>query len=572
MKDSANDPVLKGALDTISKNIETKIEHDGQIELIQELFKSGFEVKDPNGARKVGSKTLQQALWRMVSKMKFLDYQIHGAGRPEIMEKVVTDGVLTVADEGGLIRSLRDKGGAFWSLALYGDGFIYVGTGDEPYPIKFSPISPSNLYVDSYATGFRSGGVGKDVTECVVIYSMSPEEAKRRYGKEFPKIKDAKGSIKRYLSLEKEHDRRFEQQTDIDNDLVEIGFYYNVSKKEYLIFAGAENLILQKLTGDKYPFVKNGEPYIPIVHLICQPAADGFWNLGLGQMLYDLAVITRKMLNMAVNHTDENVHPITLVNIPQGESAEFFNKLQLAHEMRAAGKKGIVALEYDPSNPGSSRVGADALITPSTLMSEWQLVMNRLDNELTRLGIYLDDMDRGANPTASQIIAEEESANAYVKQIMEYNSSECKFLIELVMDFTAKFVKKSNDTPLNLTTSYEEADLKGITLGALADELKKHKYFVKVNSRSGSLKSDIMQVAQLNRQLALTPPNSPAFQKLWLKSARLNDQDLGANDFAPQQAPQEGMQEPTEEAAQPIPTETDKLEVNPYEPMQKSIL
>ena len=564
------DPVLKRALKTISDNVDQKVKHDSEINLIQRLFKEGFEVKDPTGTKKIGSKTLQQALWRVVNKMKFLDFQIQGTGKDEIIEKVVTDGVWTVAEEGGLTRALRDKGGSFWDLALYGDGFIYVGTDpDDKYPIRFSPISPSNLYVDAYATGFRSGGIGKDVTQCVVVYTMSPDEALRRYGDRFPKIKKAKGKIKRYLTLDKDQERTFQQESKIKSDIVEVAFYYDINKEEYLMFAGSDNVILEKKVGDKYPFVKDKVSYIPILHFICQPSSDGFWNYGIGQILYDLAVVTRRLINMGVGHVDENVYPITLVNVPNGEAAEFFNKLQLAHEMRAAGKKGVVAVEYDPSNPGAGRVDASALITQSTLMTEWQVLLNRLDNEIKRIGINLDDISRGSNPTASQIISEEENADSFVRQVMEYNASESQFTIELVLDFMAKFIKPSDDTPLNLTTSIGltsegEINVKDITMGAIAEEIKDYHYFVKVNSRTGALPSNIMRIAQLNRQMSITPPNSPAFVKLWQKYAKLNDVELSAEDYVGQQP--EGQEEPANtEPGEALPTPTDKREINPYD-------
>jgi len=559
------DKTLERALKTISKNIDQKVRHDGQLGLIQRLFEEGFEVRDPAGTKKIGSKVLLQALWRIVNKMKFLDFQIHGTGKDEIIEKVVTDGIWTVAEEGGLIRALRDKGGAFFNLSLYGDGFIYVGTDEKTtYPIKFSPISPSNLYVDNYATGFRSGGIGKDVTECVVVYTMSPEEAVKRYGDKFPKIKQAKGRIKRYLSLNKDQERTFQQESKVQSDIVEVGFYYNINKKEYLMFAGNEGIILDKKLGDKYPFIKDKEPYIPIAHFICQPSSKGFWNYGIGHILYDMAIITRRLLNMGVGHVDENVYPITLVNVPQGEAGDFFNKLQLAHEMRAAGKKGVVAIEYDPNNPGAGRVNADALITQSTLMTEWQVLLNRLDQEIKRMGINLDDMGRSSNPTASQVIAEEENADAFVRQVMEYNASECKFIVELTMDFTKKFIKTNDDTSLNLTTSIGltgegEIDVKDITMGAIADELRKNRYFVKVNSRTGALPSNVMRIAQLNRQMSITPPDSPAFVKLWQKYAKLNDVELSAEDYVGQQ------QQQTTEPGDALPTSTDKREINPYD-------
>jgi hypothetical protein len=566
LQESTGNDVLDRALDVISRNIDSKVEHDSDIDRIQKLFEAEFEVRDPKGTRKISSKILQQALWRTVNKMKFPDFQIHGTGRPEEIEKIVTEGVSTVATEGGLIRSLRDKQGTFWQAALYGDGFIQIGTDpNSEYPIQFSPISPSNLYIDSYATGFRSGGIGKDVSECVVVYSMSPEEAKERYGKIYPKIKDAKGEIKRYTSMQKEQERTYEQDYKMDEDKVEIAFYYNIRKKEYMVFAGNENTVLDTQKGDKYPFVMNKKAYIPVSHLLFNPVSEGFWNVGIGQQLYDLAIVTRRLMNMAIGHLDENTYPITLVNMPKGEAASFFQKLQLAGEMREAGKKGIVALEYDPSNPGSERVQAESLLTQN-LIGEWQIVFDRLDREIKRLGINLDDTGFAPNTTATQIVAEEENADAYVRQVMEYNASECQFLIELVMDFIKKFISKSDKTPLNLTTTIKEdgveVPLDGITMGAVADELKKFNYFVKINSRSGVIPSNIMRSAQIMRQLQVTQPGTPAYTKLIGIMAGLNDLDIKEEEFnapQPQALPEEALQTPEE-----MPAEIDTI--NPKEP------
>jgi hypothetical protein len=557
IKDDLENKNVKKLTKLISDNYSDKVEHDNQVQLIQDLFEEGFTVSDPAGTRKISSLMLQQALWNVVSKLKFLDFQIHGTNVDEMTEKLVTDGVSTVLDEGGLSSTLRNKNGTFWQMALYGDGFIAIGTDDtRDYPVTFSLISVSNIYVDTHAEGVRSGGKGKNATEMLIVYSMSQNEAERLY----PDLKkyDCTGKLPRQINMGKELEQTY-NQTDQQNQKkdIEIGYYYNSSEKIYLIVAGSTCTILEEKIDKDYPFVREGVPYIPISQFLCMPASKGFYNKGIGQALYRLAIITRRLRNMMVGHLNENVFPITLTNVPQGEAASFFNKLALAEEMRAQGKKGMVAMEYDPTNPNSSRVSTEALSTPNGLVQEWQLVMEDFNREIARLGIYLDAPDRGANVTATQIAAEEEAQSAWIKQIGEYNADESKFLIDTAIDFIKKFVKKSNDTPLNLTTRYTtEGGLKlqiPATLGGLSDELKKNRYFIKLNVRSGSVPSNIMRISELSQQLAITPPGSPAYMQILQSIAKVRDLDFKAEQLTPPVAP-------TGEEQEPIPTETDNLQ------------
>ena len=137
-KTQKNDELVKEALKVANEFNDTKTKHDSELQDIQDLFEEGFEIHDPSGNKKIYSKTLQQALWKVVNKMKFLDFTIHGTNRPWYMEKIVTDGVNTIADKGGMIRSLRDKNGTFFQAALYGDGFMHIGTDKNKKNICFS--------------------------------------------------------------------------------------------------------------------------------------------------------------------------------------------------------------------------------------------------------------------------------------------------------------------------------------------------------------------------------------------------------------------------------------------------
>ena len=508
---------------------------------------------------------LQQAIRRLVSRTKTLDFSIHGAGRPPEVEQIVTSGISTVLDKGGYAQAMGDKDGAFFKQYLYGDAFTHIGTNpdEKGFPIKFNSISNNNVYIDTFATSMRGAGDGKNVTKCVVIFSYSWAEALRLYP-EIKRKKGGPGKIPKEDGLFKDLERSFEQTLDNQNDdVTEVAHYYDIANKVYSVFVGNSTTLIKKLKGDSYPFMKDGMPYIPVAQNICMPSAIGFYNHGVGDMLYDLAIVSRRLLNMELAHVEDNTYPITLVNVPQGEAAKFFNKLARAHDQRAAGYKGTVALEYDPQNPGASSVQAQSLLT-NNLTNEWQLIYDTLTREIQRLGISLDEVDRGTNVTASQIIAEEESANAFVKQVMEYNATELQFTVELAIDMVKTFVSKRDETPLNLTTSIESelgpvrAD--GITLGMIADELKDHYYFVKVNSRSGSIPSNVVKQARITRVFPLLPQGSPAQMKAVMQMAQLNDQDYSMEDLGGQ-APSPGADTESIEAQEPVATE--RVAVNP---------
>lgn len=574
VQDGKDNKAVQTALKLLSSNYTLKNEQDSKNDLIQELFENGFEVKSPIGPKKIASKKLFQAMWRTAGRMKPLDFTIHGTGRPEPMEKITSMGVSTVMDRGGYASALRDKNGAFFKLLMYGDGFIQIGSNPEKgtlSPLKYRSVSNSNVYVDAYATMMRSATGSGEVNKCCVIFSYPWAEAIKL----FPELKKkgGAGEIPRNLYSEKEIERDYEQEHELQTK-TEIAYFYDINNLNYTVFAGTSCTVLEEYNGDDYPFLKGGEAYIPISQFICMPSSEGFYNHGIGSMIYDLALVSQRLMNMEVGHLEDNVYPITLMNVPQGEASKFFNKLQLAHEMRAAGKKGYVAMEYDPNNPNASSVQAQSLLT-NNLFNEWQIMYDKLDQEIKRMGVFLDEADRGANVTATQVLAEEESANAFVKQIMEYNASETQHLVEVTMDCVLKFSTKKDKTPLNLTTKIDlgEGDMirpDGVTLGMVRDELSKHNYFVKVNARTGAIPSNVLQQAQISKTLQFTMPGTPAYAKLTHQLAQLMDRDVSMEEFAPPQAPapQEGGEVPVEGEV----TGTDRSKIDVRQPQSEPAL
>lgn len=563
----ATNKAVQQYLRVIGENIIPKGKQDSINQAIQSLFEEGFTVMSPDGTHKLDSQKIYQALWRTASRMKPLDFQIHGSGRPQFVEDIATDGIATVMDRGGYAASLRDKMGAFFNLLMYGDGFIQVGAtpdGNSEVPIVFNSIANTNVYVDNYATAIRTKGWGRNASKMVVIFSYSwgdfcdtwPEGAK----------KASIGKIPRGLDI-KDLARTMEQDVSLEDE-IEVAYGYDMVNKNFTVFAGSACTVLEESNGDEYPFVIKDQAYIPVSQFMCMPSSEGFYNHGIGSMVYKLAIISRRLMNMELSHIEDNTYPIELVSLPQGQAASFFNKLQTAHKMRAAGKKGYVPMERDPADPNGSAVSSQTLTTQN-LFNEWQAIYDRLDREIRRLGINIDELETTSGTTATEIRALDENSSAFVKQVMEYNASESKFLVELTIDFITQFISKKNKSQLNLMTMIEGEDDKkgvvvradGMTLGDLAQELKDNNYFVVVDSRTGAIPSRLMQLTNYEQQLARTNPMSPAYAKLSHQLARINGIDMSESDFgiAQQQAP--GMPGDTAPAPGAPPSGTDRLNI-----------
>lgn len=551
----------------IQDNFDTKRERDSKNESILALFKEGFEVSEPQGARKLTSQMLYQALWRILNKTKCLDFTANGTGRPEYIEDLVTFGISTIAQKSEYLDIMRTKQGVWWNGYLFGDGYYMMGThDDENIPIIYSIIPNSNLYVDQYATAIRTTK-GRSATQVLAIFSMDPQQGYQM----FPQLKkeDVCGQIPRELNqiANIETGRSNNQTWKIQSNLLELGYYYDIrnpKKPRFAIVAGSQTKVVRELKGKEYPFWKDGKPYIPVGQWSCIPAAQGFYNYGIGDLLYRIAICSRRLMNMAYGHAEDSTYPLTLVNVANGQASKFFASLQEAMKGRAIGKKPIVPLEYDPAVPGANRVGAQSLITNASL-AEFQNLYEIFNKEIRRLGINLDDIEKGPDITATQIIAEEENSNAWVKQIQEFNASDFQFSLEVMLDLTKKFVKKSNktllDIPVNLTVDGQEIKADSFTLGAMADEVKKHNYFFRINARTGVIPSNIMKQAQWSRVLPLLPPGSPAHNNAIRELATLNGIDVNLESLQSPAPPMPGGPG-SAVPANIMPTETDTLQIN----------
>lgn len=555
-------------IDVMQRNQNAKQERESRNRAIQELLDSGFTVGTVEAPRFIGSKLLYQTIWRTVQRTKSLDFEIHGAGVEEGLERLVEIGVGTTLQLGGYQSILRDKMGAFLSMYTFGDSMIHLGINPNKKAksiLQFLNISQSNIYVDSYATTMRSGGNGRSVKKMAIIFSFDYKTVCKMYP-DFKKNGGTPGLIPRDLAEYRELERN-EQQTANLKDITEICHFYDLETKTYVCFGGGNMTPITFQHGDDYAYILREEPYIPVVNFMCIPSSQGFWNRGLGDLLYDYAVIRRKLFNGGILTATENVAPYSMLSLPKGKQQEFFKNLEKATQDRAQGKQAFVPVEYDLAG-AANQVASSPLSTFGDINAA-MAILGELDNELRKCGINLHEIaEMGASPTATQIIQEEETSNAFVKQTMEYNATETEFLMNFVMDSMAEFIPKSNDYPIWATTKIRFEDVefkpKGLTLGMVADELKKNEYFVKINSRTGNIPSGIYKMAKLRQAIAVAPQGSQAQLKLAYQMALLNDQDIKEEDFG--LAPQQGVQPqgeapmgaPTDEVGAPVLAQTER--------------
>jgi hypothetical protein len=576
VKSGLEDTAVQAYLKLISTNFSEKSKQISQDTAIKELLKANFAISDPQGTQKLNSQRLYQALWRTANRMKPLDFMIHGTGRKAYHEKIVTDGVSTVMDRGGYDSALRDKNGVFYGMLTVGDKFLQVGMNTNKKsmsPVLFTPIDRSRVYMDNFCTGIRNRGKAGSAFRALAVSSYSYQQVCDMYP-EYAKI-GGSGKIPTKVEDWETDSRSWEQRTSLEDE-TEIAYGYNIinGRENFTVFAGSACTVLEQYEGEEYPYVKNGDSYIPLLQFICIPSEDGPYNYGIGHLLYKLAIVTSRLLNMELGHAEDNTYPITLINTPQSEAATFFQKLAMAEKMRAAGKKPFVSMEYDPNAPGSGAINAQSLLTQN-LSNEWQLIYNTLVDEIQMLGINLKELTMEGNPTATEILSDEENSNSWVKQTMEYNASESQEAVEITMSAIKEFVPVKSKIPLNLTTAiqYEGKEVRpdNVTLGQVSKELKDYNYFVKVNSRTGAIPSNTMLRAKIMQSLPFLPEGSPALMKASRQLASLNDLDFTEEDFG-MQAPQ-AQQAPAEAGViAPSGTETDRMSFLPRLSQQQPVI
>lgn len=562
-----DDKAVQTCLALIADNLTDKETRDTINETVLTAVEEEFSVDEPQPPRLVQSKMLYQAWWKAMSRVKCYDFSLHGTGAEESEEAVVSQGVATVLDRMGFLRTFLGKGGTMPTALGIGDAFFLLTTDEERFPLKVVPIPNNQVYLDSTATGMRTGT--RPITKIAVIVEYKLGEFNRLYPDSADKV--GVGEIPRKRLGLKNIDQKYIQTINKKGkDYIEVCHYFDVSNMAYVVFAGAGCTILTKKLDKEYPFkfkddsTNKSEPYVPVFHFLGLQSFQGFYNWGIFQAIYDRAITNRRLINKTMAHVDENTDPVTFVSVPFGKGGDVMAQIDEAVGIRAAGGRPFIPLERGMGDTGG--VSSSSMYVPSNI-SEVDYLIQRGDLEVKRMGFHLDEPEQ-AGTTATEILSEEENATMRVRQIMEDNAPEFEKFLQVILSLIPQTVSKNSKIPLNLTTSIkittangeERVRAEGATLGLLSSLLSEKHYFAKVNARSGYI-APKMLMAQTARVLNMAPQGSRAYGKAIEQYAQQNDKDLTAEDFqVPAQAPMGGE---VNAEGMPIPADTERMGINP---------
>jgi len=561
LRSKPNEKPLKGdsamvndALDLKTRASDFREQEEGEWETITEEFEKTYLVDDTKGVRKQESSLLHLATTKTKGKLKMLDWRAHAQGKTDEEERIVTQGLINVAEKGGLAEAMDT---AIDGITLLADSFIHLSIDkDNKYPIQFKNVDLDQVYVDPFASVIRSSAGLRIADEILVVYKTTLDQ----FNEDFKDFKDfdrvATGD------LPGDEDKRSLSETDhedgeTEDNTLQVGYYYKKSKKVFGIIAGGMGTELLNIQGDEYPFMKDGEAYIPVVHLQGYKRKRGLYGYSLGHLLLQESRQQRRANNWSDWGMIENIKGIRMVDIPTGKAGVFWQKLRQAEQALAAGRQGIITMERGVGDQSQVRVDKFA---SDPVTQEIERFNAKHDLNVKRLGIPLDEVDRPASESATQTLAEETRADQFAQDFMKRNASQLKWMWELVIESIKEFVNKNDDTPLELTTEIEvgedfarnalreaqnreqtpeEFELEVqreaqktvkplITMGMLKEELSNNEYFIKVNALSGVVKSPVRELSEIQTLIpfAQMTGDPAAMGDLAMQAASLLDREI----------------------------------------------
>lgn len=526
-----DDKGVKRSLKMIQDNNEEKTKRDNNNKIILDFLAKGFEIHEPLGARIINGKLLFQVLYRMMSQSKMHDFTLHGAMAPYWQEDLMTHMLMTVLGRGGWDDTFRGKAGMSQNLLSLGDAFRMIGTRegtDVGFPIKFTPVDNSNVYFNVKSTAFRS--TNKPVTECTIVFSGT-------WGRFLSLFPDAKakgaapGCIPRVLEGTKETSEKLGSQKV--EDKIEWAYSWDLENRRFRLYAGSACTVLDEKEyskKDEKGYIWSyddgsgrAEDYIPVSHFMCYPSSEGFYNDSPLQYAYDIAKTYAMLMNAMGLHVKNNVFDLTIANIPQGETAKFYQKLTMAQQQLALGRRAIIPNEISASNPNGYSFQSMAV---PTVINEAQAMFNELVRALEAIGIYIYGPS-SPEETATKTRTNIERSIEGMRQIMEVNASNAKFELDCTLDLTKKTVRNDDQTYMNIPNSvqidgkFHRPDY--LRLGDFKTELESNHWWCDVDARSGVIRPNTLKLIEIESMMARVPPGTPEYASLLKQEAALNN-------------------------------------------------
>ena len=469
---------------------------------IQDLYSEQFSLERHGGKKMLNGFLLFQCLWKTATKMKIPDFTICHKSLDEKTLFDVNLAINSIVRDSCLVNAFTDKTAVFFRSLLFGDAFVRIGASYDS-PIKFETCSIQDIWIDSNALEMRSSGGNIDVDELAISYYYSKSEFDSLYPNFSNKV--IAGKVP------------FFDGSD-EGDFVQVVHYYSRSRREYIVLAGSNAVSVFSVCGDDYPYYDlHNKPYIPVLHFACFPSLDGFYNSGLGNLLYNLHIETRRLMNMAISAISNRVDPLYTITMKKSKIAEFQNWFYKALEAKSRGEMGIIPVDTDEN--GNAEYGRVQSIIGEELSNEFERLLAQYDQIVKRLGINLDDISYSGDTARHTILREENSSN-FVRQIIEQNSSEFRFAIECILSAIRDFVAHDDNSRIA-----------SMTMGELSQILADDGFYVDVDLRSGAYLNNAFEIAKIDEVLKHLPRESKAYSKVISERSKLLGVEIQEDDL-----------------------------------------
>lgn len=541
----ADSPEWKTALRMMRKTERAKREKVDECRKIQDEFEDQFSLVQKGAKKFLSGSMMFNVIWRSLTRIKPLSFTVRLHGAPKEFESIVQDTLEQAVEKSGLLSSFTAKFGAAFRMFLFGDSFIRKGIREgEGFPSRFENFSIQDAYFDPFALEIDNDTSYQDSDEIALRYVYSRDEFNRIYPDYADKVangvvpvEDVDENAQETLS------HTFDQKNEMDDDEIEVLHWYKKSLDLYVIFAGANATIIERLEGADYPFRKsNGTTELPVYQFMCFPSTKGFYNYGLGNLFYRLHIQEKQLMNMAIAAIRDRVDPVYFMRISKTYESEIRNNILKALQDKAKGGMGIVPLGKDAS--GNEKASPIQSLIGEVMTQEFERLFSQYDLMVKRIGINLDDVPQANVDTVGQAQLREEAANSFVKQIMENNGHEFKRIYEGLLTDIRDYVDASDPTPVRSNRSVKaddggEVQLTTTTLGAVSEVLNKYDFEVVVDARSGSYPDVIAELARSKDMLdtlSQLAPGSPAHLRQVVDFAKLRGRSISEDELQLPQA------------------------------------
>jgi len=521
------------------------------------MMKETFRTAAPDWNNQLPPYLLFQVVFNLVTQMKPLDIMLTTQNVSEERKRIVSQWLWYIAEKAWYDDLFNENYNWFWQQLSQWDFFAMVGKQQNWLP-EFKPCDITGVYFDANATNLR-GFWSNKLTRATIVFKMWYDQAIAQ----MPWIKDkatiwSLPSTQEFDQYQDLNDMEWEQDWLAQDREIEIGYYFDISEKpRFTIFAWRTAAIGVDLKWDEYPHYlwewDTRENYIPLLQWLCFPTREWVLNAWFWHIIYPIAMKWQELTNKAINHVQDNMDPMRIVNVPKQQAPRFLSRVKDANKMRKKGQRPYIINDFWAWEQWAG-VGQIETLQAWSMTADYERLLEQFKQMLTAFWVNLQTVNIDPNQPLGSVQIEEENKTEIIRQIQEGNTSTYRMAVEILMDSVKKLDEDADAEtldmvlPVNLVSAedrelfeaaWQEAPDFEYTVRDLKEDIESATWEIQVSSRTWAYPSFTLEKARLRGavQDMISIWEVDSAKKLLVKQHKLSWIDLGISTL-PNQQPQ----------------------------------